>query len=344
MKPVLNLKGVSFQYLKNAIIEDISFQVNGGEIACLLGPSGCGKSTLLRLIAGFEQPQQGQIYIHQNLVASADTMTPPQQRQVGMLFQNLALFPHMTVNQNIGFGLSGHADKQQRIDELLCLCRLEGLNHRYPHQLSGGQRQRVALARAMAPKPRIILLDEPFSSVESELQNDLAHEVKQILKSQGVSVLWVTHSIDEALAVADHIGIIWQGRLMEWSTPTELYEQPKSAVAVKFLNQANLISGEMNEQGCVNSTIGCLNLVNEDQLTPHQATQVAIKQSQLSLSLEQPTNGVVKSCVYQGGYYALTIDIGDKQRLKMHHNQALKPNTAIQVKAITNNGLYGYQT
>lgn len=342
MKSVLDLQAVSFKYHKNTIIDDVSFQVKGGEIVCLLGPSGCGKSTLLRLIAGFEQPQQGHIYIHQNLVAAADHMTPPQHRKVGMLFQNLALFPHLTVNQNIGFGLSGQADKQQRIDELICLCRLEGLNHRYPHQLSGGQRQRVALARAMAPKPRIILLDEPFSSVESELQSELAHEIKQILKSEGVSVLWVTHSIDEALAVADHIGIIWQGRLLEWSSPAELFEQPKTAQGVKFLNQANLIRGKLNDQGCVNSSIGCLNLSNCAQLKAHESTQVAIKPEQITLSTEQPTNGVVKTCVFQGRHYALTIDIGDNQKLKVNHKQAFKPNAAIQVNVKTND-LIGYQ-
>ncbi len=188
-----------------------------GAIACLLGPSGCGKTTLLRLIAGFERPESGTIALDGTVISSPERMVAPEHRHMGMVFQDFALFPHLTVSANIGFGL----DKEQRparVAELLALTGLEGLGDRYPHQISGGQQQRVALARALAPRPRLVLLDEPFSSLDVSLRERLAGEVRQILLREGTAAILVTHDQHEAFAFADEIGVVRDGRIEQWAT------------------------------------------------------------------------------------------------------------------------------
>lgn len=333
MTTTLNLKSVAFAYGQQPILKDISFTIEAGQIACLLGPSGCGKSTLLRLIAGFEQPASGSIQIGKQLVADGTQSISPQNRQVGMLFQDLALFPHLNVSENIAFGLHQH-DKhkqQQRVDELLELCRLQAFKTRYPHQLSGGQCQRVALARAMAPKPKLILLDEPFSSVETGLQSELVHEVKTMLQADDSTALWVTHSLDEAFAVADQMGVMLGGKLLQWSTPADLYNNPANADVVRFLNHANLVSGVITGDRKINTQLGLFDLNEGSENTIGNTLQLVINKQNIILNEGGQNNATVDNAVYQGGQYLVTALLGNNDRIQFHHHTPLKSNQAISL-------------
>ena len=344
MNQTLKLKSITFSYDQHTVLGDISLSVKQGEVACLLGPSGCGKSTLLRLIAGFEKPDLGQIYINQQCVASSNQNTPPQKRQVGMLFQDLALFPHLNVAQNISFGLQNLSSQQQnqRVDDLLALCRLEPFKQRYPHQLSGGQCQRVALARAMAPKPQLILLDEPFSSVDSGLQSELVHEVKTMLRADDCTALWVTHSLSEAFAVADQIGVILDGQLLQWTSPTDLYENPTHPDVVRFLNHANLITGKIDKSGQLNTPVGSLQLANSDVFYKDQKVQISIHKSHISINSVAANNAVVLTCAYQGENYAITSRLDDGQHIKHNNEIPLPPGSSICIQPNIDKAYLGF--
>lgn len=247
MSPLLTLDNISVSYQQQRVVNHVSFSMQQGEICCLLGPSGCGKTTILRAIAGFEKPSSGEISLKDLLVSNKKHMLPPEKRRIGMVFQDFALFPHLSVEDNIMFGLSRNqprAEKLQRCNELLKLIGLDGTNNKFPHQLSGGQQQRIALARAMAPRPDILLLDEPFSSLDVDLREQLAREVRQILRKENVTAILVTHDQHEAFAMADKVGLINQGELIQWDTPYNLYHKPKTLFVADFIGQGELIPGE----------------------------------------------------------------------------------------------------
>lgn len=226
-------------------IDQVSFKLMQGEILGLLGPSGCGKTTLLRLIAGFEQPSVGTIELAGNIIASPYEVIPPEYRNTGMVFQDYALFPHLNIANNISFGLKkkklSRNEVKQRISEALALVGLEGLEKRYPHQLSGGQQQRVALARALAPKPSLILLDEPLSNLDVQVRLQLRHEIRHVLKGTGITAIFVTHDQEEALAISDKIGVMSYGKIEQFGTPEEVYTHPSSRFVAEFVTQANFI-------------------------------------------------------------------------------------------------------
>jgi iron(III) transport system ATP-binding protein len=243
---ILQLQQVGLQYPKQAlpVVDQVNLTLSQGNILALLGPSGCGKTSLLRLIAGFERPNQGHIEMTGLLLASPRYWLPPEQRQIGVVFQDYALFSHMTVAENIGFGLKPHyspQEMQQRIRQLLSMVGLEGLAERYPHELSGGQQQRVALVRALAPRPKLLLLDEPLSNLDARVRLRLREEIREILNATGTSAIFVTHDQQEAFAIADQIAVMFQGRLAQVGPPEELYSQPCSRTVAEFLNQANFL-------------------------------------------------------------------------------------------------------
>lgn len=225
--PILQINNVRLGYKQGrdfkTVVDDFSMQVPAGEIACLLGPSGCGKTTVLRAIAGFEPVYAGRILLEDQVLSEPDRMVEPEHRRIGMMFQDYALFPHLTVEQNIGFGLrkAKPERRRQRVDELLALVRLSDLRERYPHELSGGQQQRVALIRSLAPAPRLLLLDEAFSNLDTEIRQKLVVEVRSILKQSGISAILVTHNLEEAQAIADHIGTMKDGQLCAWQSRTQ---------------------------------------------------------------------------------------------------------------------------
>ena len=235
-------------------VDGVDLDVRRGEFLSVLGPSGCGKTTLLRLVAGFERPDSGGIEIGGRVVAGPRRHLPPEQRHIGMVFQESALFPHLDVAGNIGFGLP-RRDRESRIAELIALVGMAGLQRRMPHELSGGQQQRVALARALAPHPALILLDEPFSSLDATLRSQLRVDVREILRSAGATTLFVTHDQGEALEISDRVAVMRAGCIEQVSTPAELYLRPVNRFVAGFVGEANLLPGEVRH-GEVETLVG----------------------------------------------------------------------------------------
>jgi iron(III) transport system ATP-binding protein len=256
----LELEGIVQRYGTNTVVDGVSFRVDTGSIACLLGPSGCGKTTLLRCIAGFEDIAAGEIRVQGCRVSSAGRRLPPEQRQIGMVFQDYALFPHLTVAANVGFGLAALAgsERRSRVSELLTTVGLGGQGEHYPHELSGGQQQRVALARALAPRPQLILLDEPFSNLDVDLRERLSLEVRDILKSQNITAVLVTHDQHEAFAMADEIGVMARGVIQQWDTPYRVYHQPVNRLVADFVGQGVFLPGLVISSSSVEVELGVL--------------------------------------------------------------------------------------
>ena len=286
------------------VVDEVSFQLAPGEILGLLGPSGCGKTTLLRMIAGFEQPTTGTITLGGDMVASASRLLPPERRNTGMVFQDYALFPHLNIAKNIAFGLNkrrlNKKQIKQRIDEVLTLIGLEGLEKRYPHQLSGGQQQRVALARALAPQPALILLDEPLSNLDVQVRVRLRHEIRQILKATGITAIFVTHDQEEALAICDRIGVMSQGKIEQLGTPEAIYTRPASRFVAEFVTQANFIPAQSQGQLLI-TEIGAWELTSSQE-TVSQG-DLMVRQEDISLKADDTANVVISDRQFLGREY-----------------------------------------
>ncbi len=255
---VLELRHVTCAYeTGRPAVQEISFAAREGEILCLLGPSGCGKTTILRAIAGFEPVRSGQLFLSGQLVSSPDVMTPTENRHVGMVFQEYALFPHLRVQDNIAFGLHhlSRSERASRVQEMLSLTGLEGFERRYPHELSGGQQQRVALARALVQSPVVLLLDEPFSNLDPDMAGRMRQELHDLLRRTKTTTVLVTHDHDEAFAMADRIAVLNQGRLEQFDTPEMMYHMPATPFVADFVGQADFIPGTVS-QGMVHTELG----------------------------------------------------------------------------------------
>lgn len=254
----LELDNLVRRFGTRAAVNGLSMRLAKGSIGCLLGPSGCGKTTALRCIAGFEPVDEGSIRAHGRLLASPGFHAAPESRQIGMVFQDYALFPHLTVLDNVAFGLHrmDRSKRTRRAEEILDTVGLAEHRGNYPHQLSGGQQQRVALARALAPEPEIVLLDEPFSSLDVELRERLGIEVRTVLKTLNTTALLVTHDQQEAFAVADLVGVMRDGRLEQWDAPYQLYHRPATRFVADFIGQGVFITGEVVAPGTVQTEIG----------------------------------------------------------------------------------------
>ncbi len=239
----LRATGLVKRFGSTTVVDHVNLTALQGELVALLGPSGCGKTTTLRLIAGFEELDAGQIEISGRTVASPGRSEPPERRQVGMVFQDGALFPHLSVAKNVGFGLPRGTDRRELVADALRMVGLSGFEERMPHELSGGQQQRVALARAMAPKPAVILLDEPFSNLDAELRATVRTEVREILKRARATAILVTHDQEEALSLADRVAVMWSGRIVQDASPEELYHRPVSKKVGIFVGDAQFIPG-----------------------------------------------------------------------------------------------------
>lgn len=247
---ILHLQDITKQFEATTLpaVAQVTLTLQRGDLLGLLGPSGCGKTTLLRIVAGFERPQLGTVELAGRIVASPSCWIPPEQRDTGMVFQDYALFPHLTVAENVAFGLKKKRDNkvsvQERIAESVSLVGLSGLEKRYPHELSGGQQQRVALARALAPRPALILLDEPLSNLDVQVRLRLRQEVRTILKETGTSAIFVTHDQEEALSISDQVGVMRSGHLEQLGTPEDIYTNPASRFVAEFVTQANFLCAQ----------------------------------------------------------------------------------------------------
>ncbi len=260
-EPLLALNDIHVAYGSRAVVRGLSLQLAPGTIGCLLGKSGCGKTTALRAIAGFEPVSQGQIRLAGRVVSAPGVLAPPEQRRIGMVFQDYALFPHLTVAQNVAFGL-GHLARdarKERVSSLLASVGLSAHEKKYPHELSGGQQQRVALARALAPEPELVLLDEPFSNLDVELRTRLAQEVRDIIKTSNTTAILVTHDQQEAFAIADEIGIMHAGRIEQWDDAYSIYHRPATRFVADFVGEGAFIPGSVLPSQQIRIELGLLN-------------------------------------------------------------------------------------
>lgn len=259
-KWLMDVSDLSCGYDQHAVIHNINFALSEGEIGCLLGPSGCGKSTVLRALAGFISPMTGQIALRGRPLSTPERIVPPESRGVGMVFQDYALFPHLSIAANIGFGLHqlSRKDRDQRVREMLELISLQDMGDSFPGVLSGGQQQRVALARAMAPEPALILLDEPFSSLDADLRRRLSLDVRNLLKQRGISAILVTHDQQEAFAMCDHVAVLRDGALQQWDTPFNLYHEPTNRFVAGFVGQGSFIRGRMLTPEAIDCELGVI--------------------------------------------------------------------------------------
>jgi iron(III) transport system ATP-binding protein len=244
--PRLSVDGLARRFHDRTVVDGVTFEVQPGQVSCLLGHSGCGKSTTLRLIAGVDQPDAGTVRIDGRVVCDAARHLPPEDRSVGLMFQDFALFPHLTAAENVGFGIPrGQAGRERRVAELLERVSLSGFADKYPHELSGGEQQRVALIRALATRPRVMLMDEPFSGLDERLRDGIRDETLALLKAEGTAVLLVTHEPHEAMRMADEILLMRGGRIVQRGAPYNIYNAPVDRDAAQFFSDLNILEGEV---------------------------------------------------------------------------------------------------
>jgi iron(III) transport system ATP-binding protein len=293
----VSLRGVSKSFGALKAVREVSLEIERGELMAVLGPSGCGKTTLLRTIAGFERPDAGSVVVGDEVVAGSGRFVPPERRRIGMVFQDYALFPHLTVRANVAFGLAARP-RDERDPVTLRTLELVGLQHkadRYPHELSGGERQRVALARAMAPGPALVLLDEPFSSLDASLRAGLRREVELILRDAEATALLVTHDQEEALSLADRLAVMREGRIVQVGAPEEVYVRPASRWAAQFVGEVNVLSGVAHGSG-VETELGVFDL----RAPASGSVHVAVRPEQLELHADHDGNAEVVAREFRG--------------------------------------------
>ena len=320
------------------IISDVSFQLNKGNIGCLLGPSGCGKTTLLRTIAGFEQPHSGEIRINDQCFSNARILIPVEQRSVGMVFQDFALFPHLTVRDNIAFGLqkSAKQERRERIDEVVQLLEITDFQGKYPHQLSGGQQQRVAIARAIAPRPEILLLDEPFSNMDIELREQIAREVRKILKQADMTTILVTHNQFEAFAMADEIGVIRDGALLQWDNAFNLYHRPANDYVAGFIGEGVFLTGTVLSERVVETELGVITGQREHGRAVNDQVSVLLRPDDIIHDDYGSLTATVLDKTFRGAEFLYTLSLPSGSRLlslaPSHHDHAIGEKIGIRLE------------
>ena len=305
----LEIKNLDIAYGKKQIIFGFDFELDECQIGCLLGPSGCGKTTVLRSIAGFEQPSRGEISLNGKKLSGFKTHVDPEKRHIGMVFQDIALFPHLSVEENIQFGMRSwsHEKRKKRSQELLDLIGMSQFMKKYPHQLSGGQQQRIALARAMAPKPSLLLMDEPFSSLDIELREQLAREVRLILKHENISALLVTHDQNEAFAMGDDICVINQGRVQQTDSAYNLYHNPKNRFVAEFIGEGSILSGLVVSKDTIETDLGKIKGVLPESLNKMANVEVLIRPENVVLSDMNEIQAVVKARYFRGSGFLYNL-------------------------------------
>jgi iron(III) transport system ATP-binding protein len=333
---LLDLEGLTKFYpgQEQPAVDHLYVELEKGEILALLGPSGCGKTTTLRLIAGFERPDAGSIEIGGKVMADAHTFVPPEQRGVGVVFQEYTLFPHLTVADNILFGLRKlSADSRRaRLREMLETVGLTSLARRYPHELSGGQQQRVALARALAPRPAVLLLDEPFSNLDADLRTQMLHEVYTILREFGTTAVFVTHDHEEAFMVADRVGVLHRGRLEQLGRPEEIYHLPASRFVARFVGSANFIPGRV-VGAHIDTAMGIF--PNTAALPQGAAVELMIRPTQIELRPDPAGDATIVASRFRGADTLVVVQCASGMTLQSHQppNVLLQPRERVKVIA-----------
>ncbi|MGD2082256.1 MAG: ABC transporter ATP-binding protein [Chromatiales bacterium] len=311
---MLKVDAIECRYGAETVFRDFSLSVSRGEIVSLLGPSGCGKTTALRAVAGFEPVHHGQIKLAGKTVSLPGYTCPPEKRHLGMVFQDYALFPHLNVYRNVTFGLRDRprAERREAARRVLTEVGLQGLEDRYPHELSGGQQQRVALARALAPRPYLLLLDEPFSSLDVELREHLSVEVRDLLKAEGITGILVTHDQHEAFAISDNVGVMQQGRIVQWDTPYNLYHEPATRFVADFIGQGRFLEGTIVAPDAIDTEIGLLKGKRTHTDNLGTRVEVLIRPDDVVPDPEGPLSAMVVDRAFKGAeiLYTLRLDTG----------------------------------
>lgn len=326
---------ITYASRRQAVVRDVSFGLHAGDIGVLIGPSGCGKTTLLRAVAGLEPVSKGTVRLGGQIVSSDTVNVAPELRQIGMVFQDYALFPHLNVGRNVGFGIDHlpRHERAQRVAEVLALVGLEGHEQRFPHELSGGQQQRVALARALAPRPRLLLLDEPFSNLDVDLRERLAHEVRTILKAAQTTALFVTHDQLEAFAIGDIIGVMHEGELHQWDDAYTLYHRPASRFVAEFIGHGVFTPAvivEVNHEMVVQTPLGDLTDVAECPLPSAYADgmcDVLLRADDIVHSDDAPVKAEILRKAFRGAEFLYTLRLASGETVMAlvpsHHDHVI---------------------
>jgi iron(III) transport system ATP-binding protein len=335
--PVLAVQDVHCEIAAQPVVRGVSFQLQPGELGCLLGPSGCGKTTLLRAIAGFQPLSSGRIELRAREVSTHRTCMPPEARGIGFVFQDLALFPHLNVDDNVGFGLQRlpRSERSARVDETLLLLGLQDYGARYPHELSGGQQQRVALARSLAPRPDLLLLDEPFSSLDAHLRTAMRLELKRVLTQLGMAALLVTHDQDEAFAFAQRIGVMQQGRLEQWDAPYDVYHRPASPFVAHFVGEGRFLRGRVRADGLIDCALGSLRASSGNDLPAGGAVKVLVRPDDVQPTTRDGIEADVVAVEFRGAetFYGLRLHNGEEisALFPSHQQHAVGDRLAIRL-------------
>ena len=327
------LKEVTKQYSSDfpPAISCLTLTLNRREILALLGPSGCGKTTALRLIAGFEIPDEGAVILDGVSMAGNGSWVPPEVRKIGMVFQDYALFPHLTSVENVAFGLQGRAkrEKEAKAREVLAMVGMDEMARRYPHELSGGQQQRVALARALAPAPLVLLLDEPFSNLDADMREETRQEVETILRESGMSAILVTHDQEEAFSMADRVGVLNSGSLEQLDAPEILYHIPATRFVADFVGEADFLPGEIQEG--ITTEVGIF--PDGSGLPKGTRVELMIRPDDVDFEPSRDGNGIIAGRIFRGSEnrYALELLSGIQLRSSQSSDRVLSPGTKVKV-------------
>lgn len=328
----LQIHGLNKSFGAIHAIRDLNLSVQEGQILALVGPSGCGKTTLLRLIAGFERPDSGIIKLRDQIAADAQRILPPERRGVGMVFQDYALFPHLTVEENIGFGLESKPEEQRDavVREMLSLVGLLGYRDRHPSELSGGERQRVALARALAPHPIILLLDEPFSNLDADRRIQMREEVRSILKGVGATTILVTHDQEEALYFGDELAVLQEGKIQQIGTPEGIFHTPVSQQVADFMGQTKFLPGEVTEGGIL-TEVGLLNQQVDAPVGAH--VDLAVRADDVDIEPREHGPAFILERQFMGAQnlYRIRLPSGRTLHSLQPHTRVLPPGTQVVV-------------
>ncbi|MGH8979282.1 MAG: ABC transporter ATP-binding protein [Acidimicrobiia bacterium] len=329
-RAIVSGRGLTKCFGAVAAVAELDVDVYAGELLALLGPSGCGKTTTLRLLAGFERPDAGTVELGGEIVAGPQRFVPPEKRRIGVVFQDYALFPHLTVAANVAYGIRDRGARRARVREMLELVGLPDKGARRPHELSGGEQQRVAIARALAPDPAILLLDEPFSNLDAALRGRVRDEVRDILRAADATAVFVTHDQEEALSLADRVAVMQDGRILQIGTPGALYNHPTRRFVASFVGDADLVRGESDGTRAVTA----LGSVSVEPSGSVGAVDVVVRPENVRLRLDGGGNGTVRRLTYFGHDQIIEVALADGGRVRSRTGpgDAFQPGDRVTVQ------------